>query len=196
MTVSDLDTSTTKLKDIGLAPHSRNVFEIHEKEGGTRYDESDSISPLKWPGPSEKSASLEYMSSSIKPTFESDTFYPSCANSSIISSENIGYTGLINQAMTCYLNSLVQSLYMTPEFRNGIYRWSLNEVSSDEDNKKNIPFQLQRLFLNLQTSNKKAIHTSDLTKSFGWNSDDAFQQHDVQELCRVMFDALEKKVFD
>jgi ubiquitin carboxyl-terminal hydrolase 47 len=45
----------------------------------------------------------------------------------------------------------------------------------------------------LQTSNKKSIHTQDLTKSFGWNSDDAFQQHDVQELCRVMFDALEKK---
>ena len=24
--------------------------------------------------------------------------------------------------MTCYLNSLLQSLYMTPEFRNAIYR--------------------------------------------------------------------------
>lgn len=32
------------------------------------------------------------------------------------------YVGLINQAMTCYLNSLIQALYMTPEFRNGIYR--------------------------------------------------------------------------
>ena len=32
------------------------------------------------------------------------------------------YVGLINQAMTCYLNSLIQTLYMTPEFRNGIYR--------------------------------------------------------------------------
>ena len=33
------------------------------------------------------------------------------------------YVGLINQAMTCYLNSLIQTLYMTPEFRNGIYRY-------------------------------------------------------------------------
>lgn len=32
------------------------------------------------------------------------------------------YVGLINQAMTCYLNSLIQALFMTPEFRNGIYR--------------------------------------------------------------------------
>ena len=36
---------------------------------------------------------------------------------------NTGYVGLINQAMTCYLNSLLQTLYMTPEFRNAIYRY-------------------------------------------------------------------------
>lgn len=35
---------------------------------------------------------------------------------------NSDYVGLINQAMTCYLNSLLQTLFMTPEFRNGIYR--------------------------------------------------------------------------
>ena len=138
------------------------------------------------------------------------------------------YVGLINQAMTCYLNSLLQTLFMTPEFRNGIYRWKYVESSSSssssssatsspskevppsssggetttttttssEDNNneraRSIPFQLQRLFLNLQTSPKRSIQTSDLTRSFGWTSDDAFQQHDVQELCRVMFDALEK----
>ncbi len=33
-----------------------------------------------------------------------------------------GYVGLVNQAMTCYLNSLLQSLYMTPEFRNAIQK--------------------------------------------------------------------------
>lgn len=32
------------------------------------------------------------------------------------------YVGLVNQAMTCYLNSLIQTLYMTPEFRNAIYK--------------------------------------------------------------------------
>jgi len=34
----------------------------------------------------------------------------------------LGYVGLVNQAMTCYLNSLLQTLYMTPEFRNAVYR--------------------------------------------------------------------------
>ena len=37
------------------------------------------------------------------------------------------------------------------------------------------------------------MHTNDLTSSFGWTSNEAWQQHDIQELCRVMFEALEKK---
>ena len=36
----------------------------------------------------------------------------------------VGYVGLVNQAMTCYLNSLLQTLYMTPEFRNALYRYA------------------------------------------------------------------------
>ncbi|XP_060658375.1 ubiquitin carboxyl-terminal hydrolase 47 isoform X1 [Drosophila nasuta] len=99
------------------------------------------------------------------------------------------YVGLVNQAMTCYLNSLLQALYMTPEFRNALYRWEF-----DNDNEaKNIPYQLQKLFLNLQTSSKSSVETTDLTRSFGWDSTEAWQQHDIQELCRVMFDALEHK---
>ena len=34
----------------------------------------------------------------------------------------LGFVGLVNQAMTCYLNSLLQTLYMTPEFRKALYR--------------------------------------------------------------------------
>lgn len=44
-----------------------------------------------------------------------------------------------------------------------------------------------------QTSKKSAVETTDLTRSFGWNSSEAWQQHDIQELCRVMFDALEHR---
>ncbi|KAH8418252.1 hypothetical protein KR222_007205, partial [Zaprionus bogoriensis] len=100
-----------------------------------------------------------------------------------------GHVGLVNQAMTCYLNSLLQALFMTPEFRNALYRWEF-----DNDNEaKNIPYQLQKLFLNLQTSPKSSVETTDLTRSFGWDSTEAWQQHDIQELCRVMFDALEHK---
>ena len=32
------------------------------------------------------------------------------------------FVGLSNQGATCYMNSLLQTLYMTPEFRREIYR--------------------------------------------------------------------------
>ena len=35
---------------------------------------------------------------------------------------------------------------------------------------KCIPYQLQRLFLQLQTVDKRAVETTDVTKSFGWDS--------------------------
>jgi ubiquitin carboxyl-terminal hydrolase 47 len=47
-----------------------------------------------------------------------------------------------------------------------------------------------------QTSSKTAVETTELTRSFGWDSSEAWQQHDIQELCRVMFDALEQKFKD
>lgn len=101
----------------------------------------------------------------------------------------INYRGLVNQAMTCYLNSLLQALFMTPEFRNALYKWEFD----GNGEAKSIPYQLQKLFVNLQTSPKSAVETTDLTRSFGWDSAEGWQQHDIQELCRVMFDALEQK---
>ncbi|VDK78357.1 unnamed protein product [Cylicostephanus goldi] len=100
--------------------------------------------------------------------------------------------------MTCYLNSLVQSLYMTPEFRNAIYKWEYRisgkpSTSAGEREARSIPYQIQKLFLLLQTSDLSSLETKDLTASFGWSSSEAYDQHDVQELCRLMFDALELK---
>eukprot|EP00800_Vazella_pourtalesii_P017424 TRINITY_DN52_c0_g1_i6.p1 TRINITY_DN52_c0_g1~~TRINITY_DN52_c0_g1_i6.p1 ORF type:complete len:1401 (+),score=392.26 TRINITY_DN52_c0_g1_i6:46-4248(+) len=100
-----------------------------------------------------------------------------------------GFVGLVNQAMTCYLNSLLQTLYMSPEFRNAIYKWRF--CKAEKEKERCIPYQLQRLFIQLQTSDKRAVETTDVTRSFGWDTNEAWQQHDVQELCRVMFDALE-----
>ncbi|KAL4232665.1 Ubiquitin carboxyl-terminal hydrolase 47 [Mactra antiquata] len=122
------------------------------------------------------------VSSTSSSSYTSDFSY-----SSVLKKSDTGYVGLVNQAMTCYLNSLIQTLFMTPEFRNAIYKFHFDSGKGV----KNIPYQLQRLFLLLQTSEKRAVETTDLTKSFGWDSSEVWQQHDVQELCRVMFDALE-----
>ncbi len=32
------------------------------------------------------------------------------------------FAGLENQGATCYLNSLIQALYMTPELRHGLFK--------------------------------------------------------------------------
>ena len=38
------------------------------------------------------------------------------------------------------------------------------------------------------------VSTKDLTRSFGWDTSDAFQQHDVHELYRILCDRLEEKL--
>jgi ubiquitin C-terminal hydrolase len=91
------------------------------------------------------------------------------------------------------MNSLLQTLYMTPEFRRSLYQWRYDPaVHGDEQDC--IPLQLQRLFGQLQHSERFYVETTALTRSFQWDLRDSFLQHDVQEFCRVLFDAIEDSV--
>eukprot|EP01033_Poteriospumella_lacustris_P009379 gene9379-6720_t len=101
------------------------------------------------------------------------------------------FVGLANQGATCYLNGLIQTLFMTPEFRKAIFSWNYNQ-EKDGSEVFCIPLQLQRLFGRLQLCKSRSVDTVPLTKSFGWEGSEVFQQQDVQELTRVLFDALEE----
>ncbi|KAJ5176850.1 uncharacterized protein N7482_002727 [Penicillium canariense] len=105
------------------------------------------------------------------------------------SKKETGMVGLRNQGATCYLNSLLQSLYFTNSFRKAVYDIPTEEDASSE----NSAWTLQRLFYNLQTMDK-AVSTTELTKSFGWDSRQAFEQQDVQELSRKLMERLEEKM--
>lgn len=98
-----------------------------------------------------------------------------------------GYVGLNNQGATCYLNSLLQSYFTTKLFRKLVYQIPTDSVASSA---VSVPLALQRIFY-LLSSSDEPVGTMELTKSFGWDSLDAFTQHDVQELNRILMDKLE-----
>ncbi|CAH2236828.1 jg8579 [Pararge aegeria aegeria] len=96
---------------------------------------------------------------------------------------------LKNQGATCYMNSLLQTLYFTNQLRKAVYKMP----TESDDSTRSVALALQRVFYELQFSDKP-VGTKKLTKSFGWETLDSFMQHDVQEFLRVLLDKLESKM--
>lgn len=110
-------------------------------------------------------------------------------NNEYDSRKETGFIGLKNQGATCYMNSLLQTLYHIPSFRQAVYHMPTNEADEAHNT---MPLALQSVFYRLQYAKEGAVSTKDLTRSFGWDSYDSFMQHDVQELNRVLQDKLEE----
>ena len=67
-----------------------------------------------------------------------------------------------------------------------IYSQAVYKMPTEgDDTTKSVALALQRVFHELQTSDKP-VGTKKLTKSFGWETLDSFMQHDAQEFLRVV----------
>ena len=92
-------------------------------------------------------------------------------------------TGLTNESMTCFLNSLMQALFYTKPFRNAIYA-----QSADADSP--IVKSLSKLFATLEMTCRRAVSTKELTEAFGWGDSQRSYQSDIHELQTILFDSL------
>ncbi|XP_051741221.1 ubiquitin carboxyl-terminal hydrolase 47-like isoform X4 [Ctenopharyngodon idella] len=81
-----------------------------------------------------------------------------------------GYCWLENQKSTCYLNAVLQTLFMTKEFRQHVER-----VSSDD----NFIRELKKLFNELEKKQKNAVSAAGVTRSLGIT--DVYKEQDAAE---------------
>ncbi|CAD8197044.1 unnamed protein product [Paramecium octaurelia] len=102
------------------------------------------------------------------------------------SRDEVGFTGIINNSATCYMNSVFQIL-----FHLGIFEKLVYSIKSDQFNQ--FPCTLQALFYNLRHS-QIAISTQEIIKSFKWDKDQQALQQDVQEFIMELLKAMCIKV--
>lgn len=98
------------------------------------------------------------------------------AGVSFVDKSDTGKTGLVNQGATCYLNSFVQMLCMTPDFCKPLFEWR-HDASEHGEERRCLALQLQKLLARLRLTTRGAVATTELTKSFGWEGSEAFVQH-------------------
>ncbi|XP_032888111.1 ubiquitin carboxyl-terminal hydrolase 47-like [Amblyraja radiata] len=101
-----------------------------------------------------------------------------------------GFVGIYNQGATCYLNTLLQTFYMSPEVKDTIIR--LNEQRFKKINKEaSITYQLKELFAKLDA--RETPRTDLITRNLGMSRDDVYKQQDAEEYFRRLVNKVSKE---
>ncbi|XP_032886949.1 glutenin, high molecular weight subunit PW212-like isoform X2 [Amblyraja radiata] len=94
----------------------------------------------------------------------------------------MNFVGLNNQGSTCYLNTLLQTWFMTPEFKDCISRSQTQDRLIDE---------LKNLFEQLARENYHSVCTKSLTSYLGLN---VYKQCDIEVCFRSLMSKLSTKM--
>lgn len=93
--------------------------------------------------------------------------------------------GLVNLGATCYMNVLLQCLFMNPAFREGVYRFAGDDASDSPA----LVGALQQLFGHLQLGSQRHFSPRGFAELLQLR---AGEQQDVQEFNKLLLDCIEK----
>lgn len=107
-----------------------------------------------------------------------------------------GYKGLQNLGNTCYMNSYLQCLFLTPQFREIIINCSKLLDEDGNSNKYGLLFQLNRLFLFLSKKNTPDSYLTPIEMKYALPEPFNFssQQQDSSEFGRILIEILEEQL--
>uniref|UniRef100_UPI00398E4E9B ubl carboxyl-terminal hydrolase 18 n=1 Tax=Pristiophorus japonicus TaxID=55135 RepID=UPI00398E4E9B len=100
---------------------------------------------------------------------------------------NNGIVGLTNRGLTCCVNALLQSFFLTPEFTSILQRWDQRREVADD---RNIPYNMCRLFEQMQASMSGVVSAEIFLNCLTLNRVKAHRQHDAEELFLTVFNLL------
>ena len=110
------------------------------------------------------------------------------------------HKGLVNLGNTCYINSTIQALFMTMDFREKVLQCNKNLKQSSLLNKFTITEEptvneaLYDLFLMLLSSSEKYIIPTEFRKSLPELFKNSHVQQDASEFIKIYLDSLEKSL--
>ncbi|CAH8660750.1 unnamed protein product [Heterobilharzia americana] len=109
----------------------------------------------------------------------------------VVGRAECGFVGLRNGGATCYMNSVLQQLFMQP----GVAETLLAVTDTDDTDEKNILFQTQRLFGHLLQSQREYFDPVGFWKSFRpWSTNveiNPFEQQDAFDFFQALIDQLD-----
>jgi ubiquitin C-terminal hydrolase len=112
-----------------------------------------------------------------------------------LSISNTSYVGIRNMGSTCYMNCLLQILFMNPLIQLSILETPINTTLCQEEINNNIIIQLKKMFCYLKYSNKKYFVPDEWVYCFkdqdGVLPINVMQQQDAQEFLLTLCDRLE-----